>query len=403
MEDFRRQFLSEAVETLEDLGRKLRSAEEMPPDLIKRETFRLLHTVKGTAQTFGLAAAGNLAHELETLLSDGDAENLLPEGIGLLQKSLTEQNFQIPEKFQAKLRAVIPPEQRISSDSHDVPAEIPNEIYSVLSSREKNILQAAMRDGKSLTVVEVGFGTANFAAELINFRELLSASGEIIATFPGAKSNRAGEIGFQFLTAHSQPVEDLAEVNPAAVVWSFSPPPPLNETGEILRQIARHGREIAAKLDKQIEIQTPDNTINLSPVELKLVFEVLLHLVRNAVDHAIEKAGKIEIRIKEDELGWRLSVADNGRGIDLEKIKAKANEKKLAVVENLNETEIINLIFQPEFSTKSEMTEISGRGVGLDAVKFAVEKFGGKITVATEKEIGTTFEIFLPRTENEAE
>jgi chemotaxis protein histidine kinase CheA len=93
----------------------------------------------------------------------------------------------------------------------------------------------------------------------------------------------------------------------------------------------------------------------------------------------------------------RLSVRDNGNGIDGEKIKAKAIEKKLiAGDENLTAQETIDLIFTPEFSTKSAVTEISGRGVGLDAVKFAVEEAGGKVTVKSDGEKGTAFEIFLP-------
>ena len=98
------------------------------------------------------------------------------------------------------------------------------------------------------------------------------------------------------------------------------------------------------------------------------------------------------------ENGWRLTVSDDGRGIDAGKIKLKAIEKNLTTdAAALTEQETINLIFLPEFSTKSEITEISGRGVGLDAVKFAIEKAGGAIAVESRKGEGTTFEIFLPR------
>lgn len=401
MEDFRRQFLSETARTLENLSRNLRSA-EIFSDAVKRETFRVLHTVKGTAQTFGFIAASCLAHELETLLSaDGNAQNLLLEGIELLHKSLAEEIFEIPEQFREKLRAAVPNAKQISNDAINNRAEIPAEIYSQLSNQEKSIISSAMRDGKNLSVLEVGFGMASFADELINFRELLNSSGEIIATFPSTKFGGDGKIGFQFLTASPKAVEDFAKENSASVLWSFSPEKSANDISGLLLQIARHGREVAARLDKQIKIETETDEINLSPAELKLVFEVLLHLVRNAVDHAIERVGKIHIRIKKESDGFRLSVSDDGRGIDLERIKAGAIEKNLiSTAENLTEAETINLIFQPEFSTKTAPTEISGRGVGLDAVKFAVEKFGGNINVATEKGKGTTFEVFLPLKES---
>ncbi|MCY7375167.1 MAG: Hpt domain-containing protein [Pyrinomonadaceae bacterium] len=401
MEDFRRQFLSETAETLADLHQNLQSAKSFS-GAVKRETFRVLHTVKGTAQTFGFDAASRLAHDLETLLAaDANAPDLLLEGIELLQKSLTEETFQIPEQFAQKLHAVVPNAAQTAHDTDNNPINIPGEIYSQLSNQERKTIGAAMRGGKHLSVLEIGFAAANFAAELINFREILNSSGEIIATFPGAKFSDDGKIGFQFLTATSDAIKQLAEENSANVLWNYSPEKSANDINAVLRQIARHGREIAAKFGKQVAIETQIDEANFSPRELKLVFEVLLHLVRNAVDHAIERVGKIEIRVKTEANGFRLSVADDGRGIDSDKIKAKAIEKNLiSAAENLTATETIDLIFQPEFSTKSETTEISGRGIGLDAVKFAVEKFGGKIIVKTEKGKGTTFEIFLPREGN---
>ena len=396
MEDFHRQFLSETVETLENLHQNLQNSETIS-DSRRREVFRTLHTVKGTAQTFGFDTASRLAHELETLLADGEnTRNLLLEGIEILRRSLIEGDFQIPENFTENLRAVLPNADLTAGNLYENPAEIPPEIYSQLSNREKKLIGAAMREGKILAVSEIGFEAANFAVELINFREKLNSSGEIIATFPSAKFSGDGKIGFQFLTASAEIITDTANVG-----WSFAPPKRLNDVSGVLREIIRHGREIASKLDKRIGFETQNDEIKLSSAELKLVFEVLLHLVRNAVDHAIERVGKIEIRVKKEADNLRLSVADDGRGIDLKQVKSQAVEKKLIADENLSETEIINLIFQPEFSTKAETTEISGRGIGLDAVKYGIEKFGGKITIATEKGKGTTFEITLPRNESE--
>ncbi len=92
-----------------------------------------------------------------------------------------------------------------------------------------------------------------------------------------------------------------------------------------------------------------------------------------------------------------LKISDDGRGIDAEKIRAKAIEKKLVREdENLPVQALRDLIFAPEFSTAERLTEISGRGVGLDAVKDAIEKAGGGISVALRKGSGATFEIFLP-------
>jgi chemotaxis protein histidine kinase CheA len=116
------------------------------------------------------------------------------------------------------------------------------------------------------------------------------------------------------------------------------------------------------------------------------------------VDHAIEESGYIEIRFFDEPAGLYLSVADDGKGIDLQKVRARAVAKNLISDDDLlNETEMLELIFAPELSTAAVVSEISGRGVGLDAVKSAVEKMNGKISVRNRKSNGAIFEIFVPR------
>lgn len=398
MKDFRRQFLLETVETLENLRQNLRD-EDGISGLRKRETFRTLHTVKGTAQTFGFDSASRLAHELETLLSTTEnSKNLLIEGFGLLIESLTTANFSVPQDFTEKLRSVSPNDSETANSQPDFSSLIPPAALSQLSSQEKNVLQSAIRANQNLACLEIGFESARFSEQLISFREILNKTGEIIATFPSAKLTGDGKIGFQFLLASPTEINEIFGETAAAILWNVAPEIYTNDVRGIAQKVARYGRELAAKFGKQIEIKTQIEEIALSPAELKLVFEVLTHLVRNAVDHAIESAGEIEINLNAVEKGFVLRVSDDGRGIDLKAVKANAIERDLiSAGENLSEREIIELIFLPEFSTKSDVTEISGRGVGLDAVKYTVEKHGGKISVITGEGNGTTFEIFLPR------
>ena len=121
-------------------------------------------------------------------------------------------------------------------------------------------------------------------------------------------------------------------------------------------------------------------------------------MIRNAVDHAFDDAGEITINLQTENNHLRLIVSDDGRGIDAEKIKRQAFEKNLLAADKiLTAKEAIDLIFLPEFSTKSVITDISGRGAGLDAVKDAVEKSGGTISVESRIGKGTTFEICLPQ------
>ena len=398
MEDFRRQFLLETVENIENLRRNMRTGEDVSGSQ-KRDIFRALHTVKGAAQTFGFTEASRLAHALENLLSgDENSRHFLSEGFGFLIESLTVENFTVPKNFTEKIRAVQPNISEIANSQADFPSEIPSEILSQLSGQEKNVLLTAFRRGQNITYLEIGFDTTDFADGLISFREILNESGEIIATFPSAKFSGEGKIGFQFLSSSSADAIETFRETGANILWSFTAEIYTNDAAGILRQAARHGREIAVKLGKRVEIKTQTGETKIAPDRLKLIFEVLVHLIRNAVDHAFETVGEIEIQLKIVGSTINLLVSDNGGGIDSELIKAGAIAKNLILKDEImSERETLELIFLPEFSTKSVVTEISGRGIGLDAVKHLIEKNGGKITVESKRGQGATFEISIPR------
>lgn len=408
MEDFRQQFLLESIETLVNLSTDLQNAETIS-DSRKRDAFRLLHTVKGTAQTFNFKTASRLAHELETLLSvltekNHEAERpLFLEGVNFLIESLRDENFQIPGSFIEKIRVIIPDAATSVKDfSNNFALEIPKEFLSQLSIQETNTLRSAMQNGKNLFCLEVGFELKNFADELINFREILNETGEIIATLPSDKFSLNGQIGFRILFVSSAQVSEIAliaEQNAAETIFdSSSKKFTDNNAASVLSLVVEHGKDLSNKFGKQIEFETFADEIEISPEQLKIFFDALLHLVRNAVDHAIESKGKIEINLTTKENDFVLTVDDDGCGIDSEKLKTKAIEKNLISAEaDLSESELIDLIFRPEFSTKSEVTQTSGRGIGLDAVKFLIEKSGGTINVKSAIGKGTTFEIFLPQ------
>jgi two-component system chemotaxis sensor kinase CheA len=142
------------------------------------------------------------------------------------------------------------------------------------------------------------------------------------------------------------------------------------------------------------------------------LFEPLVHLVRNAVDHGIESpgerlaGGKAEtatVSIEASRIGDRLviRVADDGRGIDPGVIRRKASEKRVMPPEQLatlSDDQVVELIFAPGFSTTSEVSGISGRGIGMDVVRSSVEQIGGRVSLQSSAGIGTTVQIDLPTT-----
>lgn len=426
MNDLREDFLKQAIETVDNLIARLadeNKAENLSENF-RREAFRALHTIKGTAQTFGFPQSGSLAHQLESLLSTGEnkqenkqnsAENykaLFLEGLCFLRQTFEQNDFKIPAAFSEKICRYAP----LENNSENFLSQIPAAIISQLSSREKNVVDSALRMGKNLFCLEIDFNLNDFAEGLTGFREVLSETGEIVATLPGAKFNHSDKIGFRILLTTSetpQNIKQIAEKRRAEIVFQSVREDFSNDLRGVFEQVKHHGenlvRQLGKKIDFEISIEDSLAKKEIAPKTLKLIFDALLHLIRNAVDHGVEtieeRAGsgkkpraQIKIEFSGGENNFLLSVADDGRSIDTEKIKAKAVEKHLIDErENPSEQALFDLIFAPEFSTAGRLTEISGRGVGLDAVKTAVEQAGGKITVKSRKGNGTTFEIYLPK------
>ena len=182
---------------------------------------------------------------------------------------------------------------------------------------------------------------------------------------------------------------------------------PLKQT---LQKLQRIVRDTSKALDKQVLLEIIGEDTEIDKTVLEHLADPLVHIVRNAVDHGLEntagrqKVGKSEeghISIKACHEGNNLviEVRDDGNGIDPNIIRAKAIEKKvISANSNLSDEELVNLIFHPGFSTKAEVSEISGRGVGMDVVKTNIEKLSGEVRVFTELGKGSVFKVVLPLT-----
>ncbi len=180
----------------------------------------------------------------------------------------------------------------------------------------------------------------------------------------------------------------------------------------VFSKFPRMVRDLARKLGKKVEFIMEGLDTELDRTVLDEMSDPLVHLVRNAVDHGIETpeerkaAGKRETgRIKLT--AWReknniiIELEDDGRGIDVEKIRQKAVERGIISqleADSMSEEELKMLVFHPGFSTKDEATEVSGRGVGMDVVKTTVERLGGSVRIFSEKGKGTRIRIHLPPT-----
>jgi two-component system chemotaxis sensor kinase CheA len=221
---------------------------------------------------------------------------------------------------------------------------VPHEIWNSLKAHEKHALKQSLSEGANIFIVDASFDVADFDREFQKLKEKLSSEGEVISVFPRVDSERPEKIRFRILCA-----------------------------GTVLQRAVRAGRAAATALGKEIDFEVSGADISLD----NAIVDCLIHLVRNAVHHGIEARGTITIAATNNEDQLTIKVSDNGRGIDPELIAT-------------------GRLFEPGFSTASEVSEISGRGVGLDVVKTTVEARGGSVQIQSELGKGSTFTITLP-------
>ena len=227
---------------------------------------------------------------------------------------------------------------------------VPADIWRSLKAHEKHALQQSIREGAHIFVVNATFDVADFDQEFRKLKEKLGSEGEVISVAPRMESERPDKIEFRILCAGSG--------------------------SNVMQRAVRAGQAAATALGKDIEFEVNGADLSIDKSVWQVIADPLLHLVRNAVDHGIEHRGKIIIAVEQLPDQVLIRVTDDGRGID---------------PQNLGR------LFEPGFSTASEASTISGRGIGLDVVKTTIEQHGGSVQIQSEPGKGSTFQISVPK------
>lgn len=180
----------------------------------------------------------------------------------------------------------------------------------------------------------------------------------------------------------------------------------------LLQNIPRYVYELAQSLNKNVELKIQGDEVKMDRMVLDSLNDPIIHLLRNAVDHGIEdiemrkKAGKsetghINVELKEEGDEILIRISDDGAGLNIQKIKDTALKNKIipsSELEKMSDESVIDLIFRPGFSTRDVVTDVSGRGVGLDVVKVNLNPLKGSVTVNSKPNSGTTFTLRVPLT-----
>ncbi|TAK91766.1 MAG: chemotaxis protein CheA [Burkholderiaceae bacterium] len=236
--------------------------------------------------------------------------------------------------------------------------------------------------------------------------QLINLVGELVITQAGLLQNVMGlDAGahpqlFSSLTDLERHTRDLQESVLGIRMLPIS---------NVFNRFPRMLRDLAAKLGKQVELKTLGEGTELDKGLIEKITDPLTHLVRNALDHGIElpevrrqvgkpDVGTITLRAAQRGGNIVIEVSDDGGGLRRDKIIAKARERGLAIADQATDTEVWNLIFAPGFSTADAVTDVSGRGVGMDVVKRNILSLGGSVEIDSSAGMGSKVTIRLPLT-----
>jgi len=420
-----REFLIESQEGLDRMERCLTELEERPQDgELLADIFRSVHTIKGTTGFLGYSRLEALSHAGENLLGK------LRDGGLLATADIISALLDLMDGLRAILRSIEAAGDEGHGDDHAIierlcalqqteiaPVESGQTLGEVVghSSETRSAKRAAQIEKTSLLAHEPAAGqprpqTQSSAADstlrvdidLLN--QMMNLVGELVLTRNQILQANGADTGFTPLARRLDMVTaDLRETVMKARMQPVS---------HVFSKFPRLVRDLSQQLDKRVRLQMEGQGTELDKSLLEAIKDPLTHSVRNSIDHGIkaphvrEAAGKapeglLTLRASQEGSHVIVEVIDDGGGIRVERIRDKAIERKLITAQKaaqLKDRELLQLIFLPGFSTAERVTNVSGRGVGMDVVRTNVEKIGGKVEIDSRPGKGTTLRLRIPLT-----
>ncbi|MBL4648725.1 MAG: chemotaxis protein CheA [Aureispira sp.] len=433
-EEYREMFLAEAEESYEELNRLFTELEKNNRSQSAIDAiFRITHTLKGNAMGMGFDAIAELSHVMEDIFNEVKlrrmtldsqlfqslfkANDILGDLIQAIKTGVKVRYKGIRTKLQVALRkAKAYHEAENGSNLVKKEEELTGKINSTENIEDTGSTEDKVKSSGKLETrdedddeeeYDEKKGHKIILSDMVQvpvrkLDELLNIVGELIIEKDTLIARRTEEKGMN---------SDLARLHRLTSDLQYSVMDVrLVQVGFLFNKFHRVLRDAAIIENKKVDLVLEGTESEIDRNVLKTMSDSLVHLVRNSVGHGIEppeerlklgkpERGTVTLRARNEKDTVYIEISDDGYGVDVDKIKRKAVEKGLIPKEYasiISREEILLCLFEPGFSNAEEVTEISGRGVGLDVVRMAVESIGGKIEVETELGKGTTFTLGLP-------
>ena len=408
------EFLSESEEGLGRADQILMHAEhEGASAEAVNGLFRVFHTIKGVAGFLELAEVTTLAHTTETMLNrcrDGTLKladerlEVVFDATATVRRMLAELRTavqdSVPFATHENLEGLLQRLRALSEDATPAVAAAPAEPTSIEPAAS---VSAASRSPDAMGATKL---RETVKVDLERVDALMAMVGELVVVeaMVGNAPEIAKSASARVRNCLSQLAKVTRDLQDVGMRMRMVP------VAGVLQKIARMSRDLGRKSGKQLRLVLSGEATEMDRSMVEQIADPLVHMIRNAVDHGLEppderrRAGKPEegtIRLSAYHEGGStvIELADDGRGLDRDAILAKARDQGLVGPnDTLCESDIHMLIFAPGFSTAKQVTEVSGRGVGMDVVKSNLEAMHGRVTISTTPGQGTTFKLVLPLT-----
>ena len=371
MESYLELFISETEEFIKHLNQELLSLESDNKKVSSiLEVFRVIHSIKGMAQTMGYDDLANVTHRVEDLLVPAKQK-------GEIDLRFVNFLFVVADFLNESVQAI--------RQKKDGPAagDVLRTIEKLEKGEEIDISKTGIST-KEISEIRVRMSKLDKLFNLTN--ELLIAKSRLLKLsqqIGNFEMVTAGENASRLISSLQDEVMRL-RMMPLSTVFEFFP---------------RWLRDEAKRENKEVEFNMMGGDIEVDRSIIDVLKEPLMHLLRNALDHGIVKKGKISLGAVREKDRIRIAVSDDGKGIDPEEVLRLAVENKIIAADRakiLTKNDIYQILILPNFSTKKEVSALSGRGIGLDIVNAAVTRLGGRLEISSEKGKGSAFIIDLP-------
>ncbi len=406
MDDLLKDFIIESTEFITGIDQSMVALEKNPTDKDGlNQIFRAIHSIKGACGVFGLSRMEKVAHAAEDVLAkmrDGAlpvapvtvgavlrAVDIIKEILaGLEVENKEPEGDDSPTLTSLKELLQIASIGSAASASAPAPAPAPAPGADPKPRPQGSLAETSLRVG-----VEILDSLMNLVGELVLTRNQLT---QIVHLDEGSRYQTP-------IQALNRITSDLQE----AVMKTRMQP-----VGSSWAKLPRIVRDVSIATGKSVELVMSGAETEIDRQILQELQDPLTHCIRNAIDHGIEKpevrssagknpGGTVKLSAWQEGGHIIIEVRDDGAGVDFERVRRKVVERGLAgsmEAEKLGESELIRFLFEPGFSTAQKVTEVSGRGVGMDVVRSNVEKLGGTVELTSERGKGSVLQIHIPLT-----